>query len=326
MSAAGLAFGRGNQLVTKRGYRLVNRLPEPRMAEPDNHIDNSGEKSANQAAGAHGELPHVASPSISPADNDTKPIDQPAAETPVHALTIFKAAADATPNRKPRFSFPDFTVTIPEIKISRRMKRRGLMAATIALAAAFGATAGALSNRSLSGPEAPPVDTAAAEESQAMRKSIAYLTKEITTLKAGIESANKTATSQIGKIAARVDKLDTSEITGSISKPQTIAAVETPLPPTKPLMPPSVAPPQVTQDILRGWSVRSARDGIVLVEGHGEIYQVTRGVPLPGLGPVESIKRENGRWVVTTPKGIIVSDNTPQQRMRPYYPPYFRPY
>jgi hypothetical protein len=31
------------------------------------------------------------------------------------------------------------------------------------------------------------------------------------------------------------------------------------------------------------------------------------GAPLPGLGPVESIKLQDGRCVVKTPKGIIVS-------------------
>jgi hypothetical protein len=43
------------------------------------------------------------------------------------------------------------------------------------------------------------------------------------------------------------------------------------------------------------------------VENHGELYQVVLGAPLPGLGPVQSVKRQDGRWVVLTPKGIIVS-------------------
>jgi hypothetical protein len=43
------------------------------------------------------------------------------------------------------------------------------------------------------------------------------------------------------------------------------------------------------------------------VQGHGDIYQVVPGAPLPGLGSVEQIKRQDGRWVVVTPKGIIVS-------------------
>jgi hypothetical protein len=43
------------------------------------------------------------------------------------------------------------------------------------------------------------------------------------------------------------------------------------------------------------------------VQNRGDIYQVVPGAPLPGLGPVEQIKRQDGRWVVVTPKGLIVS-------------------
>jgi hypothetical protein len=48
-------------------------------------------------------------------------------------------------------------------------------------------------------------------------------------------------------------------------------------------------------------------NGYVYVENRGEIYQVQLGAPLPGLGPVQSVKRQDGRWIVLTPKGIIVS-------------------
>jgi len=43
------------------------------------------------------------------------------------------------------------------------------------------------------------------------------------------------------------------------------------------------------------------------VQGHGDIYRVSIGAPLPGLGRVEQVKRQDGRWMVLTPKGIIVS-------------------
>jgi hypothetical protein len=58
---------------------------------------------------------------------------------------------------------------------------------------------------------------------------------------------------------------------------------------------------------LRGWWISHARNGDVYVQGHGKVYRVVPGAPLPGLGPVEEIKRQNGRWVVMTPKGIIGS-------------------
>jgi hypothetical protein len=59
--------------------------------------------------------------------------------------------------------------------------------------------------------------------------------------------------------------------------------------------------------VVAGWTIRDIRNGYVYVENHGELYQVVLGAPLPGLGPVQSVKRQDGRWVVLTPKGIIVS-------------------
>jgi hypothetical protein len=55
-----------------------------------------------------------------------------------------------------------------------------------------------------------------------------------------------------------------------------------------------------------GLTIRDVYDGYH-VQGHGDIYQVSTGAPLPGLGRVEQVKRQDGRWMVLTPKGIIVS-------------------
>src|ERR1700759_4896580 len=99
------------------------------MAEPDNNIDNPN------AASANGNLPHVPSPSISPAEDTHK---ESAAEEPVpatNALTLFIEKSKEQPKTKPDFRWPNYTITLPEIKISRRMKRRAMMAATIMLAA-----------------------------------------------------------------------------------------------------------------------------------------------------------------------------------------------
>ena len=37
------------------------------------------------------------------------------------------------------------------------------------------------------------------------------------------------------------------------------------------------------------------------------MFEVVPGANLPGLGKVETIRRQDGRWVVVTPKGFIVS-------------------
>jgi hypothetical protein len=74
----------------------------------------------------------------------------------------------------------------------------------------------------------------------------------------------------------------------------------------------TVAAPQAPRPILRDWWISHARNGYIYVQGHGEMYRVVPGTPLPGLGAVEQIKRENGRWVVMTPKGIIASMRDPK--------------
>ena len=296
------------------------------MAEPQNNIDNP-----NAAASAKGALPHVPSPSISPAEDAHKAV---AAEEPVpatNALTLFIERAKEVPKAGAKFKFPNFTftlpdlaVTIPHIKVSRRTKRRAAMAASLMLAASLGGLTGALAIHNLNAE--PKIATAAIEETQALHESVAHLSRELGTLKASLDSAAKSASTQISKVTDRIARIEQSDVTGSITKPATVAAivpapVETPLP---------VARPAVAPVVLQGWTARAARNGAMLVESRGEVYEVSPGVPLPGLGTVESIKRDGDRWVVSTPKGIIVSSNAvtpPPARQRPYYPPYYyRPF
>jgi hypothetical protein len=123
-------------------------------------------------------------------------------------------------------------------------------------------------------------------------------------LKAKLAAANKLAQAQT---AERL-KQASAEITGSISVPQTVPAAATPLPVPRPAPRIAMAETQPARaPVVPDWTIRDSRGGYVYVEGHGDIYQVVPGAPLPGLGPVQSIKKLEGRWVVTTPKGIIVS-------------------
>ena len=53
--------------------------------------------------------------------------------------------------------------------------------------------------------------------------------------------------------------------------------------------------------------LRRVYDGTAYIEGRMGVIQVERGETLPGGGRVEEIKRQDGRWVVVTSKGLIVS-------------------
>ncbi len=59
--------------------------------------------------------------------------------------------------------------------------------------------------------------------------------------------------------------------------------------------------------VVEGWVVRKVRDGAALVEGRYGIIEIEPGDDLPGVGRIQDIRREDGRWVVVTPKGLILS-------------------
>src|SRR2546425_495973 len=58
--------------------------------------------------------------------------------------------------------------------------------------------------------------------------------------------------------------------------------------------------------IIEEYVVRRVYDGVALVEGRKGIIEVEPGTTLPGAGRVEEIRRQDGRWVVVTNKGLIV--------------------
>jgi hypothetical protein len=147
-----------------------------------------------------------------------------------------------------------------------------------------------------------------------MQQSLAKLGKEVTTLKANLDAANKAAHSQMARISEKLEQART-DITGSISAPQTAAPLPAPLPATVAAPLPTPRPriasvealPPGRLGVVQDWTIQDWRGGFVYVENHGAVYQVVLGAPLPGLGPVESVKRQDGRWVVTTQRGLIVS-------------------
>ena len=61
-----------------------------------------------------------------------------------------------------------------------------------------------------------------------------------------------------------------------------------------------------TTPIVSDWSLYQARQGMALIEGRAGLIQVEPGDMLPGLGRVDAIRKQDGRWVVVTSRGLIV--------------------
>jgi hypothetical protein len=85
----------------------------------------------------------------------------------------------------------------------------------------------------------------------------------------------------------------------------------------------SIASPDKSsrQPVVEGWTLLVYYAGRAVVENRsGTLFEVGPGASLPGLGRVESIKRQDGRVVITTPKGVIMSSLETRRPSR--YPPY----
>jgi len=248
------------------------------------------------------ELPSVDSPSLSPAASEVA--NEPMADA---SATMEAASAVNETNNNNKEEPTNIAQTSQtgarwlQLRMRPRHRRHIMFAASVAMAATAGVLAGAAITGGFSKPA--PVDVAGLEESKAAHQSIARLSKDVSNLKASLETANKSVHSQFAKISERLAR-DSAEITGTVAAPQTGSPAVAPLPPTRPA---TIAEAPRRPSIITDWTIRETRDGFVYVQGHGDVYQVVPGAPLPGIGPVEQIKRQDGRWVVVTPKGIIVS-------------------
>lgn len=101
------------------------------------------------------------------------------------------------------------------------------------------------------------------------------------------------------------DARETRDVTGSVTQSATNVASASP---TASVPLPTAAPPKT--EIARlpkveGWVLRDVNRGGALIEGRQGLYEVYAGDPVPGLGRVDAIRKQDGRWVVVTTKGLI---------------------
>jgi hypothetical protein len=90
------------------------------------------------------------------------------------------------------------------------------------------------------------------------------------------------------------------DITGSVT-PAAAAA-------TPPALPATAAKPEVARlPTVEGWVLRDVGYGGALIEGRRGIFEIYAGDSIPGVGRVDAIRKQDGRWVVVTSKGLIVS-------------------
>ena len=53
--------------------------------------------------------------------------------------------------------------------------------------------------------------------------------------------------------------------------------------------------------------IRDVGHGGALIESRRGLFEVYAGDSIPGLGHVDAIRKQDGKWVVVTSKGLIVA-------------------
>jgi hypothetical protein len=207
-------------------------------------------------------------------------------------------------------------------------RRLSAMAAVVALAAAAGALGGALATAGLTHFVG---DDATSAGNRAFEASVARIDADILALRAGLEHASKLGMSQFNKTSDRLDKVEKAqaEPAAKLAKlseavdrlraaPQAVPVPVAAAPVAAKEVTGSIAPPAATPAVapkvevarlptVEGWVLRDVANGGALIEGRQGMYEVYAGDPVPGLGKVDAIRRQDGRWVVVTTKGLVVA-------------------
>ncbi len=286
--------------------------PDASSALPEGSAEPAGASSSNERAkhSADRNLPVVLAPRLDGSDTIMPP-----------AVEAFVEMSRATARENAGASSNDASAAAaapPAAAAARPWRSRfALLAAGFVLAAGLGSFAGSWSASGWAQlwAQGPAKHAAAGDASMLQAARV-----EIAALKASLDSATRSAASQFGRIADRLDRVERgsnepaaklahiAESVDRLEKKST--AMATALEATGTIGGSEAArtEPKITDRILEGWVVQDVRRGHALVESrYGGVFVVAPGSSLPGLGRVEAVTRQDGQWVVVTARGIITS-------------------
>jgi hypothetical protein len=210
-------------------------------------------------------------------------------------------------------------------------RRISALAAVIALAAVTGAIGGALATAGLGHVLGSDDTRTAPAQSRALEETVMRIDADVAALKIGVDRAGKQTAAQFGKTtdrlektADRLDKLEKAQVEPAAKLAKLSDTVEklraTPLAPapapvaslpakdiTGSISAPAPKPEVARLPTVEGWVLHDVADGGATIEGRQGIFEVYAGDPVPGLGRVDAIRKQDGRWVVVTSKGLIVA-------------------
>jgi hypothetical protein len=312
-----------------------NNDNKPQGSEPN---AQPGDKApaANAASSAEASAPEIESPPLTPDAVEPPPVVHDAIEAEARRQTDPAPDAAAGPRRfASRHNLVPAVLHVPpqiaaEAQPAASSSRFAWpLVATIALAAAVGAIAGSVSTIGVERLLAAPVDQRASD-TRALKDQVARLNAELTGMKSGLDFSAKSVNNQLVRLGERVERAERvqaepaarlARINESLEKiERRIAATpaSAPAPVAQPQPAPQIettgsvgqrlAPPRdEMRPLIQGMFVRNVTAGVASIQSHAGVIEVGIGDPMPGGGRVEAIRRQEGRWVVVTSRGLILS-------------------
>jgi hypothetical protein len=148
-----------------------------------------------------------------------------------------------------------------------------------------------------------------------LRRTVATLSSDVAAARTAFDTANRATSDRFGRLVQSVERVERDQSLSATkvermteAKPQaarTLAAA--PSPEITGSIQPQPRPATARREIIQGWRVRRAYEGVAILEGQAGVIEVAQGQDVPNLGRIEEIKHENGGWQVLTSKGIVVS-------------------
>lgn len=219
----------------------------------------------------------------------------------------------------------------PSQSSSGGKRRAAALTTVVALAALFGVVGGAVATAGLG---YLARDTASvAQRDKALEESIQRIESDLAVLKGNVEKSTQLSASQASRFSDRLDRVEKAQAEPAARIAKLSETVEKlraapPPAPSAPVATTPAAPRESTGSLatnapvpaqtapkpevsrlpkVEGWVLRDVSDGAAVIQGRQGIFEVYAGDPVPGLGRVDAIRRQDGRWVVVTSRGLIVA-------------------
>lgn len=255
----------------------------------------------------------------------TEPAALPLVEAPAISPASVVEAAPAEPSATQRFR----AAAAAQIAAAReRLERRrtsSLMAVAVlaSLAGGFGTV---LATTAIAHFTAP-VDQRAAHL-RALDDTLARIEDEIAALRGKAERTAELNAAQAHKTGERLDRIEKaqaepaarlSKLTEAVEKLRVANASAAPAQAASPAgditgsvkpapaATPGAKPQPAKPAIVEGWTLHEVDRDAALIEGKRGLFETYVGDTIPGVGRVEGFRKQDGRWVVVTAKGLIVS-------------------